>query len=502
MTRQLHPEAGALGEAGRTAIATEIEAEAAEALARWTDAQLDAPLRPTTELQRLLDLCHRLDRRIDDIKEAETAAEVGRLARLTPAAYDRCKRDKAVQLGIDVRTLNKLVDRARLEDAGAEAPAVVPWPTPVDGPTLLSELASAVRRYVVMGEHEAHAVALWVMHCWALDAFTISPRLAVRSATMRSGKTTLRDVLLHLVPKPLSSDNMSVATIFRAADRGQPTLLLDEIDGWLKRDPQIRALINSGHRRGGFVLRTIYGKATRFQTFAPMMLAGIGRLAGTIEDRAVQIVLRRRRPDEPCERFRHDRTDHQDDLARQAGRWAADHLPALGAAEPAVPASLDDRAADNWRPMLAIADAAGPEWGRLAREAAEALAQIGVEEAIDERLIRDIGTILTSRKVDRIASEALAAGLAELEGSPWAEWRGSRPLSKHQLARLLRPFGIQPATIRIGKRTIKGYHRAQFDDAVSRYAPPYAPDSSPRNSEVNEVQTPAATLARRPSVTR
>ena len=49
-------------------------------------------------------------------------------------------------------------------------------------------------------------------------------------------------------------------------------------------------------------------------------------------------------------------------LRRRAARWVADHLPALQAADPAVPDELDDRQADNWRPLLAIADEAGGEW--------------------------------------------------------------------------------------------------------------------------------------------
>jgi putative DNA primase/helicase len=489
MMQELHPDASTLADAESETITTSVADEAAEALVNWKDALAEGPIRPSTPIQRLLELCRRLDQRVEDIKEAETAAEVQRLARLTPAAYDRCKRARADQLGIGLGTLNKLVSEARSDVSGELVRSIVVWPEAVDGPTLLTEIAAAVCRHVVMSVHEAAAIALWVLHCFAIDAFSISPRLLVRSATMRSGKTTLRDLLFHLVPK-LSSDNLSVAMIYRAADRDQPTLLLDEVDSWIKRDPQIRGLINSGYRRGGFVMRIVNGQQTQFRTFAPMMLAGIGRMAATIEDRAIQIVLRRRRADETYEPFRGDQADHLDQLARRASRWASDHLHALSEAEPVVPASLDDRAADNWRPLLAIADRAGTEWGRLARAAAESLVQMTSDDALDERLIRDIATIFASKKGDRIPSEQLAASLAGLEGGPWAEFRGARPLSKHKLAGLLKPFSIQPATIRIGARTIKGYLRSQFDDAFARYAPTSPPDSSHRNSGVTQTPDP------------
>jgi HPt (histidine-containing phosphotransfer) domain-containing protein len=467
MRAQLHPGHEAQFDADHAKIASEIDAEVAEALARWKDAHRYAGVSPSSRLQRLLELCRRIDQRIDDIEEAETAAEVRRLARCTPAAFDRCKRAVADQLGIDVRTLNKMVEqlRRKLPDPG---PAVVPWPFPVDGLALLDEMTKALRRHVMMAEHEARAIALWVAHCHAIDAFSITPRLLVRSVTMRSGKTTLRDVVARLVPRPLCADHSSFATICRATDRHQPTLLLDDMDSaTLKESAMLFA--NSGHRRGGFLHRMVHGKAAAFETFAPMMLAGIGRLPAAVEDRGILVELRRRRPDEACEGFRHDRTDVLDELARRASRWAADHRPRLSAAEPAVPESLSDRAADNWRPLFAIADEAGSEWGRLAREAAQALAPSGNELALSERLLRDIGPILASTNADRLSSEELVSGLVGLEGSPWAEWHGSRPLSKHQLARLLRPFGIQPATIRIGDATAKGYLASQFEDALLRY---------------------------------
>ena len=64
------------------------------------------------------------------------------------------------------------------------------------------------------------------------------------------------------------------------------------------------------------------------------------------------------------ERLRLDRLDELTPLARRAARWAADHLDALSGADPDVPAELHDRAADNWRPLLAVADLASGGWYR------------------------------------------------------------------------------------------------------------------------------------------
>ena len=75
----------------------------------------------------------------------------------------------------------------------------------------------------------------------------------------------------------------------------------------------------------------------------------------------------------------------------------------------------------------------------------------------------------------------LVKNLAELETSPWGEFNHGKPLSKTGLAKLLHRFEIEPRTIRIDDDTIKGYLRAWFDDAFSRYL------SSPLDSPVSET---------------
>jgi hypothetical protein len=64
----------------------------------------------------------------------------------------------------------------------------------------------------------------------------------------------------------------------------------------------------------------------------------------------------------------------------------------------------------------------------------------------------------------------MAETLASIEGRPWAEWgKAKKPITKHQLAGLLKPFGISSDSVRIGTHTPKGYHRHQFAEAFARY---------------------------------
>jgi len=82
--------------------------------------------------------------------------------------------------------------------------------------------------------------------------------------------------------------------------------------------------------------------------------------------------MRRKTRKDTVARLRQDRIVAElHPLARQVARWAKDHRVKLKAADPPLPEALSDRAQDNWRPLVAIADAVGGEWPRKARAAAD-----------------------------------------------------------------------------------------------------------------------------------
>src|SRR5262249_37217060 len=87
------------------------------------------------------------------------------------------------------------------------------------------------------------------------DRFLISPRLGVRSPTKGCGKTLLLDVLDRVVARPLPTTNVTAAAIFRVIEAHRPTLLVDEADTFLRDNDELRGVLNSGHRKGGAVLR-------------------------------------------------------------------------------------------------------------------------------------------------------------------------------------------------------------------------------------------------------
>lgn len=218
-----------------------------------------------------------------------------------------------------------------------------------------------------------------------------------------------------------------------------------------------------------------------FSTFCPTAIAAIGNLPGTIEDRAIKITMRRRLQSETIDRFRSDRVDHLRELARKAARWTADHEHALRAADPEMPEALHDRARDNWRGPLAIADLVGGEWPQTARAAALTLSAQGSDQDDQSRgvmLLMDIQRVFRDREksggkdAQRVSSTDLALSLAAMVDRPWATWSRGKAITPAGVARVLKTFGIVPNTIKLADRSQpNGYKESQFVDAFARYLP-------------------------------
>ena len=247
-----------------------------------------------------------------------------------------------------------------------------------DGAAILAQLHTTLTRYVILPSAEAAvAVALWIAATHAQDAWACAPRLVIRAPEKRCGKSRLLDIVEATCHNPLITVNGSPAAVYRSIGTDvPPTILLDEADTIFggknaEGSEDLRGLLNAGHQRNRPAIR--YDAATRtverIPTFAMAALAGIGAMPDTIEDRAVVIRMRRRTPGEKVAPFRY-RRDRPALAALAAGlaRWLGAHLATLEKAEPVMP--LEDRAADTWEPLIAVADLAAGEWPELARHAA------------------------------------------------------------------------------------------------------------------------------------
>jgi putative DNA primase/helicase len=446
---------------------------------------------------------------------ADDDAELQRLADLSPIKYDRVRKEEAARLRVKVSTLDQQVEARRpsfpvrqkgepLNGQGRSLtlPDVKPWLEPVDGAGLLADLVAAVRRHVILPSHAADAVALWAVWAWLIVHFDIAPRLAVLSPEKRCGKSTLLEILFCLTPRPLLVSGITAAAIFRTIEAAKPTLLIDEADTFTKDNEELRGILNSGHTRASAsIIRTAGDdhEPRQFSTWCPLVLAAIGSLPETVEDRSISIPMQRKAPNESVTPFPRSgkraaalRAELHT-LARKMRRWAADHGPALADADPTIPPGLHDRASDNWRPLLAIADAVGGEWPERARAAAVALngGDSSDAESHRVRLLRDVRAIFEANGWDRVGSQTLCDTLVSLEEAPWAEYRKGKGLAPAQLARMLKPFGVKSRNIRLPDGTTpKGYYREAFEETFRRYLPSDQENSiSERHTATSRAQS-------------
>jgi hypothetical protein len=347
------------------------------------------------------------------------------------------------------------------------------------GTELLDQVRAKLKRYVVFPQGEAaDAVTLWIAATHAQQSWQHAPRLAVVSPEKRCGKSRLLDLLDALCCNPLMSANISVAALVHSISAADPpTLLVDEAD--TKFGPKsaadnepLRGILNAGHQRNRPYVRWDVAARDREEcpTFAMAALASILDLPDTIMDRAVVLRMRRRAPGESVRPYR-TRTDEAPlkGLGAKLGEWLMPHRDDLAKSYPEMP--VEDRAADTWEPLVAVADLAGGHWPATARAACIALtsetAETGVTTGI--RLLADIKMVFGDS--EKMHTESLIGGLCKLEESPWADWKGKN-VTPRNLADLLRPYGVRSGQVWADGKNGRGYSRDDLHDAWERYLPP------------------------------
>lgn len=375
------------------------------------------------------------------------------------------------------------------KDAGSTAkvtelfPAIEPWPEPVAGAALLNDMAETIRRHIIAEPETIRAAALWCVMTWLVDVVRVCPIANITAPEKRCGKSELLSILGRLSSRPLQVSGVSPAALFRCIELWKPTLLIDEVDAFLAENEEARGILNAGFTRdSAFIIRCVGDDhtPTPFNIWGAKALCGIGKIQDTLADRSIPLRLRRKKPGEKVERQGHSDPAMWERLRRMTARFSDDAALDIQAARPAIIQGLNDRANDCWEPLLAIAEAAGGDWPRLARQAAITLH--GIEEdapSIGAELLRDIKTIFDDKRAIKIFTADLLDALTEDDEQPWATWNRGKPISPRQLASKLADFGIKSKQIRIGSVTgKKGFEADDFKDAWGRYLSPATPEKS------------------------
>ena len=349
-------------------------------------------------------------------------------------------------------------------------------PAAVDLADLLESVRSFITKYVVLTPPQADAVALWVVHTYPMGAWETTPYVEVTSAEKRSGKTLLLETAEHVVANGWLTGRTSAAALVRKMGEGV-TALIDESDAAFKGPQEyseaLRGILNNGHRRSGKATLCV-GQGAKievkdFPVFGAKMIAGIGRLPDTISDRSITITMKRRSASEKVERWRYRIVKAEGEPIRAAlAAWAPDAVPILEDARPEIPQALDDRAADGWEPLLAIAELAGGDWPEKARAAAIALScgDDREDSSMGVRLLGDIQNIVEAK--EKISIAELVEKLVAIEDAPWGDLY-DKPLTTQGLGWRLRPFGVKAKSIKLHGETKRGYEREQFAEVFARY---------------------------------
>jgi hypothetical protein len=347
----------------------------------------------------------------------------------------------------------------------------------VDGAALLNDVEIFLGRFVAYpSEHARLAHVLWIAHAHLMDQWESTPRIAFLSPEPGSGKSRCLEVTEPLVPRPVHAVNTSPAYLFRKVsdEAGPPTILYDEIDTVFgpkaKENEDIRGMLNAGHRRGAMAGRCVV-KGKRVETeelpaYCAVALAGLNDLPDTIMSRCVVVRMKRRAANERVEPWRMRINGPEADEVREGLEvWAAD----VDRIEwPELPAGIEDRKADVWEALLAVADLAGCDWPKRARRSAVAdvADPMAGTPSLGVLLLRDLQTVFAGR--DKMPTEDVLTELHKLDESPWGDLRGG-PIDSRWLSRHLGKYEVRSRNVRTDDGIRKGYSADDLADPWSRY---------------------------------
>jgi hypothetical protein len=269
--------------------------------------------------------------------------------------------------------------------------------TKVEGRDQLVRCEKFLRSYVHMRDERLYPLlAVWSIGTYLYPLFSHYGYMFFHSTFPRSGKTRVEEILSHLcfeATVPLNAP--TVATIRETAAEGH-TVILDTLERWRGKSPEAHCaameLLDAGFRNGGTVALMVSAgdgkwKKQSFPVYAPYVLAAIAKesLMDTALDRSFTIEMHRKSIAIKKQKYSFYRCEQEcQPLRDDLYRWALENAALLAATydsaelEAQVDAlELNDRAADIWKPLLAIARLMG------ITEVCQSLTSLAVEMARD-----------------------------------------------------------------------------------------------------------------------
>jgi putative DNA primase/helicase len=368
-----------------------------------------------------------------------------------------------------------------------------PWtgPVPQLGP-VLDTIRVQLNRFIAMGAEQATAVTLWCAAAHLLQStfkdeagkdccIELFPKLAIQSKDPNSGKTTLLTLIWSLLPRAKLWTYPSGAYLVRAIEVGNFSLWLDELQ--YAEDRNLLRVINASHQKSlAFVPLLVPNtdggwNPVEFRVWVPMALARLGEFPAAQQSRSIVIWMLPKLPGEKRVSLRGAIVPELVETRRQLAAWAKTVTTWV---EPALPATLHNRNANNWEPLLFVAERAGGHWLKAAREAVDAQMKIERRPTLTQRLLSSIRKVYQpdpdEDPIPFMCSVELVNKLIADDEEEWHTVNHNHDITyewlRERLAHLLNPpgsqneFYIDEDGVRRHRR---GYYFAQFEDAFARY---------------------------------
>jgi Protein of unknown function (DUF3631) len=351
------------------------------------------------------------------------------------------------------------------------------------GTELLALLEKIIRNYMAVPEHYALCAALWIMYVHAFEAFDKTPYLVLESAAPDCGKSTFIELISEFVPRPHILGRAPPVALAKLIDEERPTLFLDEADRYiLKENDYMLNVLDVGHKRKACTIRTrgsVRGNRVEceYSVYCPKVIAfkrePSRKIPDVIQSRGIILHMLPATANDAVERFS---SKHAKDLAPvrdELEHWAAEVFTKLEASDPDM-AGLINRRADNWRPLLSVADAIGGEVPSRARNALSLIQeQTGCQDVGEHvRLLMGCRIVFDQSGKELLGSEELIAGLCKLPESEWAKHKEtSKPITREKMAALLWEFHLRSRKQSSGQlRGKMRWHRSPFEPYWKAYA--------------------------------
>lgn len=352
---------------------------------------------------------------------------------------------------------------------------VEPWDKPVDGAELLAEIAAFYERFCWLAACAADVLAVWSLQTWCYELFDFVAIVAVWSPEHECGKGRVLDVTEKIVRRPFRTSNTSAAVLYHVISKGNLSVLVDELDS--VSDEQRAAICNilkGGYQSNGTAHRMTERNGEQveveFSTYCPKMIATItlDKLDKATRSRTIGIQMQRKPRSLKLAKFR--RVDSTV-LQRKCLKWAQDNAEAIKTVPPMdVDECATDRQEDVWEPLIAIARVAGGDWELRIRHAAQHMAgsrSDGASETVSHQLLAAFQKYFNDHG-EKVSTKTFIAWLNE--AGEFADVNYGRGLTPHYVAKLLKPYGIEPRPLNMpDDKTARGYSRDEFEQPFQTY---------------------------------